>query len=167
MIAWALLGSWTPSPFYNWRAFLLKCFGAKMARGSSVHGSAKVWNPSLLELEEFSSIGPGVICYSMARISIGSYAIVSQRAHLCAGTHDIEDPNFQLRARPIEIESRAWIAAEAFVGPGVKVGEGAVLGARAVTFEDLDAWTVYVGNPAKATKLRKIRFSDADSKTRA
>jgi putative colanic acid biosynthesis acetyltransferase WcaF len=70
------------------------------------------------------------------------------------GSHDIEDPYFQLIAKPIVIGAQAWVAAEAFVGPGVTIGEGAVLGARAVTFTNLDAWTVYVGNPARRLKVR-------------
>jgi putative colanic acid biosynthesis acetyltransferase WcaF len=79
---------------------------------------------------------------------------VSQGAHLCTGSHDIVDPNFPLVTKPIIIEAYAWIAAEAFVGPGVTVGEGAVLGARGVTFRDLSPWTVYVGNPAKPVHQR-------------
>jgi putative colanic acid biosynthesis acetyltransferase WcaF len=93
----------------------------------------------------------------MARISMGRYALASQGAHLCAGTHDIGDPNFQLRARPIVIGERAWIAADAFVGPGVTVGDGAVLGARAVAFSDLPPWSVSVGNPARFLKMRASR----------
>lgn len=80
---------------------------------------------------------------------------MSQGVHLCAGTHDIDDENFQLYAEPITVAAHAWLAAEAFVGPGVTVGEGAVLGARGVAFTDLLPWTVYVGNPAR--ELRKRR----------
>jgi putative colanic acid biosynthesis acetyltransferase WcaF len=101
-----------------------------------------------------SSMGPGVICYNVAEITIEDFAIVSQRTHLCTGTHDFNDPAFPLRSRAIVIGSNAWIAAEAFVGPGVVVGEGAVLGARGVAAGNLDAWMVYVGNPAKPVKSR-------------
>ncbi|MET3516156.1 acetyltransferase-like isoleucine patch superfamily enzyme [Pseudacidovorax sp. 1753] len=87
-------------------------------------------------------------------IFIGDFAVVSQGAHLCAGSHDIEDENFQLITRPINIGPRAWVAAEAFVGPGVTVGASAVLGARGVAFKDLDGYGVYVGNPAKKIKSR-------------
>ena len=71
-------------------------------------------------------------------------------------------PTFQLTASPITIGAGAWIAAEAFVGPGVEVGEGAVLGARGVAFRSLEAWTVYGGNPAKAIKPRVLRAASAD-----
>ena len=69
--------------------------------------------------------------YAIAEITIEDHAVISQGAHLCAGTHDVESPYFQTISKPISIKTRAWVAAEAFVGPGVTVGEGAVLGARA------------------------------------
>ena len=121
---------------------------------SDVRGSARVWLPSHLEMHERALIGPGLNVYCMAPIVVGAHAIVSQRAHLCAGSHDVDSPDFQLVARPIHIGERAWIAAEAFVGPGARIGEGAVLGARAVAFGELQPWTVYAGNPAKPIRRR-------------
>jgi len=53
---------------------------------------------------------------------------------------------------PIRIERRAWVAADTFVGPGVTIGEGAVVGARASVFRDVDPWTVVGGNPARILK---------------
>jgi putative colanic acid biosynthesis acetyltransferase WcaF len=126
-----------------------------VAAGARVYGSARVWYPRNLAMEANAVLGPGAICYSMARITIGRDAVVSQRAHLCAGTHDVDDPLFQLRAAPIVIGPKAWVAAEAFVGPGVTVHEGAVLGARGVTVQDLPAWTIWAGNPARAIRERK------------
>ncbi len=97
----------------------------------------------------------------MAPISLGERVVVSQRAHLCAGTHDVRDPNFQLVARPIRIGDQAWVAAEAFVGPGVSVGEGCVIGARAVLMRDAEPWTIYAGNPATPIKKRVMRADAA------
>lgn len=48
------------------------------------------------------------------------------------------------------------MAAEAFIGPGVTIGEGAVVGARGCVFKDVDPWTVVGGNPAKFIKKRII-----------
>jgi putative colanic acid biosynthesis acetyltransferase WcaF len=91
----------------------------------------------------------------MAKISLGAYAIVSQDACLCAGSHDIDDSGFQLVTKPIIIGEHAWVAAGAFVGPGVSIGKGAVLGARAVAFKDLGEWGVYVGNPILFLRARR------------
>ena len=103
---------------------------------------------------EHSCLGPRVNCYSMASITLGKYAVTSQGAHLCTGMHDIEDADFQLSAKPIVLEERAWVAAEAFVGPGVTIHQGAVLGARGVLFKDAEAYGVYVGNPAALVRYR-------------
>lgn len=134
---------------------LLRLFGAKLSSTAKVYPGVDIWLPANLEMAEHATLGPGVVCYAMARISLGPYALVSQRASLCAGTHDVDDPSFQLMVKPISIGERAWVAAEAFVGPGVTVGEGAVLGARAVTFRDLEPWTIYAGNPAKPLRKRR------------
>lgn len=156
-LAWLLFASWTPRQLHPWRRFLLRAFGAKMAETADVRGRARVWYPPHLTMEAGAVIGPGANCYNMAPISIGAGTLISQRAHLCAGSHDIDSPTFQLVARPITIGADVWVAAEAFVGPGVTIGEGAVLGARGVALRDLQAWTVYTGNPAGPLRERRIR----------
>ncbi|MBO9125306.1 MULTISPECIES: LbetaH domain-containing protein [unclassified Rhizobium] len=153
-IVWALLAAWTPAPLHRWRAVLLRLFGARLARNARVHGSARIWYPPHLVMEENTLIGRGAIIYCIAPVHIRRGAVISQGAHLCTGSHDIDDASFQLIARPITIGAAAWVAAEAFVGPGVSIGEGAVLGARGVAFSDLAAWTVYAGNPARPIRAR-------------
>lgn len=157
-LAWLLLARWTPSPLHPWRALLLRLFGAKLGKGAVVYASVRIWDPRNLDMAERASLGPRVTCYNMARISVGSYAVVSQGAHLCAGSHRIDDASFQLIAKPIAIGPMAWVAADAFVGPGVTIGEGAVLGARGVATKDLPEWTVWAGNPARQLRLRQ-RFT--------
>jgi putative colanic acid biosynthesis acetyltransferase WcaF len=157
-VTWLIFASWTPPSFHGWRRFLLRLFGAKVASTAGIYGSARIWYPANFEIGRHAYIGPRVVVYSMAKIVFGEYALASRGAYLCAGTHDIEDLHFQLKTMPITIGARAWIAAEAFIGPGVCVGEGAVLGARGCAFRDLEPWTVYAGNPARALKQRLIRF---------
>lgn len=153
-VAWGLLAAWTP-PFFNpWRRLLLRLFGARIAPTARIAASARIWYPANLEMGHQACIGPRVDCYSMAMITLGPYALVSQGAHLCAGTHAIDDPHFQLKAAPIVLGARSWVAAEAFVGPGVTLGEGAVLGARGVAFTNMEAWTVYIGNPMREVRKR-------------
>jgi putative colanic acid biosynthesis acetyltransferase WcaF len=153
-ITWALFAAGTPAPLHRWRAFLLRLFGARLAHNARVHGSARIWYPPHLAMEENTLIGRGAIIYCIAPVRLGRGVVISQGAHLCTGSHDIDDPSFQLTARPITIGADVWVAAEAFVGPGVSIGEGAVLGARGVAFSDLVAWTVYAGNPARPIRAR-------------
>lgn len=153
-VVWTVFGQWTPVPLHGWRRALARAFGAKVDRHARIYPGVRIWYPPNLTMAAYATLGPRADCYCMASITMETFALVSQGAYLCAGTHDIDDPNFQLQARSIVIASRAWIAAEAFVGPGVVVGEGAVLGARAVTVKNLEPWGVYVGNPARRIRNR-------------
>lgn len=153
-VTWLLLAAWTPPQLHRWRRILLNLFGANIAKGARVYGSARIWYPPNLEMGTGAVLGWKSHCYCMDRIVIDDFAVISQFSHLVAGTHDTESATFQLYTKPIHIGSHAWIAAGCFVGPGVTVHEGAVLGARGVTFKDLDPWTIYGGNPAKAIRPR-------------
>ena len=156
-VVWLIGARWTPPPFWAWRRFLLKAFGATVGKGSRIHASVSVWHPARLVVGENALIGPGARLYNQGHIAIGANSVVSQRAHLCASTHDIADPLFALSERPIIVGRGCWIAAEAFVGPGVTVHDGAVLGARAALFTDAERMTVYRGNPAMAIGPRRLR----------
>ncbi len=157
---WAAFASWTPVAFHPWRRALLRLFGANMGTRSDVRASARIWYPPNLVMERDALIAGGVKCYNMAPIRIGRGALVSQGAFLCAGTHDYNDPHFTLIRKPISLGPLSWIAAEAFVGPGVTVGEGAVLGARAVARRAIEPWTVNVGNPAVVVADRRSPEKD-------
>ncbi|MCI4679532.1 putative colanic acid biosynthesis acetyltransferase [Rhodoblastus acidophilus] len=154
-LVWNGLGAWTPTPFFLWRRALVRLFGGKITASARIYPGVQIWYPPHLEMAEYSCLARGVNCYCMAPIRLEPYALASQGAHLCAGTHDVDDPHFTLHARPIVIAAHAWVAAEAFVGPGVTLAAGAVLGARAVAFRDLESWTIYVGNPARRSRARR------------
>jgi putative colanic acid biosynthesis acetyltransferase WcaF len=146
----------TPRPFHHWRVFLLRCFGATIGKNCRVGASAVIWAPWNLVMGDRACLADRVTCYSMATISLGNGAIVSQGSHLCTGSHDYETPNLQLYAEPIEIGDEAWLCAETFVCPGIKIGTGAVVGARSVVTNDIPNWMVCAGNPCKPIKPRII-----------
>jgi putative colanic acid biosynthesis acetyltransferase WcaF len=104
-----------------------------------------------------SCLGSHVDCYCVDRIEIGERATVSQYTYLCSAGHDIADRKMGLLTGPITIGRDAWVAADAYIGPGVSVGEGAVVGARGSVFKDVSPWDVVVGNPAKPIKRRVLR----------
>ena len=140
-------------PWVGFR-FLLRLFGAKIAPHAHPHPSAKIWAPWNLEMGEYSCLSHEVDCYCVDRIKIGPHATVSQYSYLCTATHDIEHPHMPLVTAPIEIGAGAWVTADVFVGPGVTIGEGAVIGARSSVFRDVPPWTVAAGNPAR--EIRKL-----------
>lgn len=153
-ITWIILYRPSPKIAHGWRRFLLRLFGAKIGLGAHLHPSAKIWAPWNLEMGDHSCLGENVDCYCVARIRIGARAAVSQYSFLCTATHDIETSDLALRTAPIVIKDKAWVAADVFVGPGVTIGTGAVIGARSSVFRDVPEGMVAFGTPARPVKRR-------------
>lgn len=154
VVSWLCLARWTPPPLHRWRALILRLFGARIGEGARIYSSVSIWLPANLDIGKGSVLGPRVRCYNQGRITIGDHVTVSQDASLCASSHDVSDRHFQLRLRPIMIEDYAWIAAESFVGPGVNIAKGAVLGARSVAMRNIAPWTINTGNPTQLLRVR-------------
>jgi len=146
--------------FHAWRIFFLRLFGAKIGRKCAVLPSVIIRAPWNLTMGDYSCLSDFVDCYSVDRITLGDRAVVSQGVFLCCASHDITSSIMELTYRPIVIQSQAWVAARAFVGPGVTIGEGAVVGACAVVTKDVEPWCVVVGNPARTIKRREIVVSE-------
>ncbi|HEX8323462.1 MAG TPA: hypothetical protein VF595_06060 [Tepidisphaeraceae bacterium] len=140
--------------WFRWRAAWLRLFGARLASNVYVRRTASIEMPWNLVAGEYTSIGDHAVIYSLGTITLGRYVTISQYAHLCAGTHDTRDRRMRLLCPPITIGDDAWIAADAFVGPGVTIGARTILGARSSAFSDLPPDVVAVGLPAKPIKAR-------------
>ena len=153
---YVVLFRFSPRPMHAWRSFLLKCFGAKVGRGVHVYPNVKIWAPWNVSLQDECGIANGAILYSQDKITIGKRSVISQGAHLCAGTHDYTRQGFPLTTAPIHIGDNVWIAAEVFVHPGVSVGTGAVIGARAVVTKNMPEWMICAGHPCAAIKERRL-----------
>lgn len=144
----------SPRPLHSWRSFLLRCFGAKIGTRSHIYPGVRVWAPWNLRIGNECGIGDGTTLYSQGLISLGNRVVISQECYICTGTHDYECEGFPLRTAPIDIGDHAWIAAQAFIHPGVKIGNGAVIGARSVVTTDVPDWTVCSGFPCHPIKKR-------------
>lgn len=145
-----------PRRAVGFRAACLRTFGARIEPGAIVRPGVRVVHPWLLSVGRHSTIGDGAIVYNLGPISIGDHTVVSQRVHLCAGTHDYRQPSLPLLRPPIRIGSGAWICVEAFIGPGVTVGDNAIVGARAVVTRDVPPGVIVAGNPARVVKNRPL-----------
>lgn len=154
--SYLLLFRFSPRPFHGWRALVLKMFGAKVGKRVHIYPGVKIWAPWNLELGDECGVANGVILYSQDKIYLGYRTVISQGTHICTGSHDYTKEGQPLITAPIRVHDRAWVAAEAFVHPGVTIGEGSVIGARSVVTRDMPEWMVCSGNPCIPIKKRVI-----------
>ena len=143
------------------RTFVLRCFGTRVKGTVGMSGSTWIEMPWDLRIGQFVIIGPRANLYNLGGLDIGDHVIISQDAYICGGTHDHTDPTYPLIRKKITIGNYVWIAAGAFIHPGVTVGEGALVGARAVVTRDVEPWTIVAGNPAKFVKRREMNVPAA------
>ena len=158
-VVYLLLFRYSPKPLHGWRSFLLRCFGARIGKSVHVYPATKIWAPWNLTIGDEAGVANGAILYTQGKISIGKKAVISQGVHLCAGTHDYSLPGFPLYTMPIFIGDQAWVAAEAFIHPGITIGNGCVIGARSVVTKDMPDWMVCTGHPCKPIKERKFNLN--------
>jgi putative colanic acid biosynthesis acetyltransferase WcaF len=154
-VAYLLLFRPSPRPCHAWRAWLLRCFGAKLGRDCHIYPNSRIWAPWNLRCDDGAAIADEAVIYNAAEVHLGVHAIVSQQAYLCTATHDIDDIRFPMITAPISLGQYAWVCARACVLPGVTIRDGAVLGLGAVASGNLDAWQVYGGIPARRIRQRE------------
>lgn len=162
-VLWYYLGSplvesrWVP--LSGLKVWLLRQFGATIGSGVRIKQSVRIKFPWRLTIGDHCWIGEDTWIDNLAAITLERDVCLSQGVYLCTGNHDWSKPTFDLRLGAITIKHSAWIGARAVVGPGVTVGEGAILTLGSIGSYSLESWTIYTGNPAKAVKPRVISSS--------
>ncbi|WP_415906481.1 hypothetical protein ACMXYX_03370 [Neptuniibacter sp. QD72_48] len=157
---WIVFFRFSPIPLFKWRVLLLRLFGSDIDISARVYPSVKIWCPANLIIGKKSTIGPYSHIYNQGRITLEDRVILSQGSYLCASTHDYNDPIHPLILAPIIVKDNVWVCADAFIGPNVVLGQGSVIGARAVVTKNTEDWFVYAGNPAQKLKARKRFVND-------
>ncbi len=162
-VAWYYLGSPLVSNYWivnsSCKCALLRWFGAKVGTGVNIKPGVKIKFPWRLVVGDFVWLGENCWIDNVAMVTIDSHVCLSQDVYLCTGNHDWSSLSFELKDKPIHIESGCWIAARAVIGPGVTVGSGAVLGLGSVTGRSLEPMTIYAGNPAQPIKQRQVALT--------
>ena len=145
--------------FRKWRIALLRLFGAKVEWDANVYASVKIWAPWMLQMGHRACLGPEVICYNQDWVVLEDETVVSQYTYLCTAGHDVSMMNSadkSLITAPIILKCKSSIGARSFIGMGVEIGEGAVVGATASVYKSVEPWSVVGGNPCKIIKMRKL-----------
>lgn len=145
---------WSPPRAYRWRVRLLRLFGADVDRSARIEPSVLVDHPWSLTVGPDAVVAHRVILNCMGRVAIGAGTRISQYTHIVAGTHEYTRPDMVILRQPVTIGRECWIAADAFIGPGVTIGDRAIVAARSSVFHDLPPGMICAGEPATIRKPR-------------
>ena len=159
-VVYIIAFKFSPRICFAWRAMLLRLFGAKIGAGCKIYSKVKIWLPKNLNVGDGVIIGDKVNLYNIAPIFIASEVTISQEAFLCTASHNIESQNRELVFSSITIERGAWVFSGAFVCMGIRIGEGAIVGAKSVITKNVEAFDVMGGNPARVLRKRKADWLD-------
>lgn len=153
-IAWlAISGSflsqwWCPNKI---RIAVLRKFGAVIADGVLIRHRVRIHWPWKLTVGEDSWIGEGTWILNLEPVTVGADTVISQGVMLCTGSHDHRSPTFEFDNAPIVIGDGAWIATRATILRGVKIGNGAIVGATALVTSDIPDGTTMLAPRAGTT----------------
>lgn len=151
----ATMFRWSPGWAHGWRNWLLRRFGAKVDPTVRIHPSAIIEFPWQLSIGARTHVAHKVILNCMGEVAIGADTHISQYTHVVAGTHEYTRPDMQIVRKPVRIGDDVWIAADAFIGPGVVIGDGAIVAARSSVFHDLPGRVIASGEPAIVRRDRE------------
>ncbi|OAQ38679.1 acyl transferase [Pedobacter psychrophilus] len=142
-------------PFSIVLVWFLKLFGAKIGKDVRVKPYVHIKFPWKLELGDHSWLAE---CYieNLAAVIIGKNCCVSQNATLMTGNHNYKSPYFNLITKPIILEDGVWIGASAIVCPGIIAKSHSVLSVGSIATKDLEAFSIYQGNPAVKIREREL-----------
>ena len=127
----------SPKPFFRFRNFILRLYGAKIGSNVRIYPSAEIFFPWNFQCDNNVLVSWNVKLYTLGKIHIKENVIISQFSHLCAGSHDIRFSNLPLITQPIVINSHVWICANTFIGPGVTINSHSIIGAGVVVMNDV------------------------------
>jgi putative colanic acid biosynthesis acetyltransferase WcaF len=134
------------------RVALLRAFGATAGRGVVIRSRVNITFPWRLTMGDHVWLGEEVLILSLAPVTLESDVCISQRAFLCTGSHRFHSPGFDLVTKAITIRRGSWIAAQAFIAPGVSIGPESMVAAGSLVTRDVEPGKVVAGNPAQPTE---------------
>ena len=141
---------------YSLKKLLLIWFGASIGEGLVIKPKVRIKYPWRLSIGNHCWIGESVWIDNLEDVSIGNNVSISQGAMLLTGNHDYTRSDFAYRLGKIHIDDGVWIGAKSVVCPGVRCASHSILTVNSVANKNLNAWSIYAGNPAIFIRLRNI-----------
>jgi galactoside O-acetyltransferase len=159
---------------------------AHVGKGAIIYSNALILHPENLWIGDYSSVDDYVFlnagrstrigrfvhiaCHASVigggELDVGDYAVIATGVRVLTAS-DTDRGGARMSSHlPVEfrsvirskvtIERDAFVGANAVVMPGVTLAEGAVAGAGSVVTHDLEPWTVYIGQPARPIRRRRV-----------
>ena len=144
------------NPFSGIKVSLLRMFGARIGKGVVIKPGVNIKFPWKLNIGDYSWIGEKVWIDNLDTVTIGSNCCLSQGALILIGNHNYKVNTFDLMVEPVVLEDGVWLGAGSIVTGGVTCRSHSVLAVNSVASSDLNAYSVYRGNPALKVKERVI-----------
>ncbi len=145
------------NPFSSLKVILLRIFGAKIGKGVVIKPAVNIKYPWNLVIRNHVWIGEKVWVDNLANVEVGDNVSISQSAMLLCGNHNYKKSTFDLITGEIKLEEGVWIGADSIVTPGITCKSHSILAVNSVATKDLEAYTIYQGNPAVEVRKRNIK----------
>ena len=121
-----------------------------------------VWlNGEHIELEDGVGFNFGCYVNGYGGLVVGEGTIIGPYTMIHTANHRTDDAARPIpeqgweESPPVQIGPQCWVGMGVCILPGVRVGEGCVIGAGSVVTADVEAYAVAVGNPARVVKSRR------------
>jgi putative colanic acid biosynthesis acetyltransferase WcaF len=147
--------SW--NPFMAIKVILLKIFGAKIGKELVIKNNVTIKFPWKLKIGENVWLGENCWIDNLDNVTIGNNVCISQGALLLTGNHDYTISSFDYRNAPVVLEDGVWIGTKSIVCPGVTCYSPSILTVNSVATKNLEAYTIYQGNPAVKIRERHLK----------
>ncbi len=144
-------------PIHTIRKIIYRLAGVRIGKGSTLHMWARFYNPRNITIGEGSIIGDHAMLDGREEIKIGSHVDITSWVMIYNGKHDYDSEDFHSVFAPVKIEDYVFIGPRVIILPGITVGKGAIIGAGAVVTNNVEAYTIVGGVPAKTIGIRKVK----------
>lgn len=142
-------------PFWTIRIAYLKIILKKIGHNTFIMRSLDIKGSKNIIINNNVVINKHVLLDGRGgTLYIGNNVDIAQETNIWTLTHDINDDNHSTIGKPVIIEDYCWIGARSTILPGVRIGNGAIVGTCAVVTKDVPPMAVVAGNPAKIIGMR-------------
>lgn len=141
------------------RRLLVKGYVDYVGKNVNIERNAKIG--SKVSIGDFSGIG--INAKISSQVTIGKYVMMGPECIIYTDQHNFQNINIPMmfqgktEKKPVVIGNDVWIGSRVTIMPGVKIGDGAVVGAASVVTKDVPDFAVVGGVPAHVIKYRNTK----------